>query len=252
MENLREIFVVLVKPHTPGNIGAAARIVKNFGLGGLRLVGPCRPDAPEAGFLAAGAGDVLAAAGVYPDITKAVADANLVAGTTSSRGRRPKAELYTPKELAAEIVTTAARGRVCLVFGPERTGLTERELTLCTHLVSIPAHSDLPTLNLAQAVAVFAYEIFAAAKTTIPKAEEELPVALGELEPLFRGMQETLISVGFLSRSNPEHIMSTLRRILQRAKLTERDVRILRGVFSQIDWFRREGHRLPKERIEKP
>lgn len=249
---LENIHFTLVAPRSPGNIGAAARIVKNFGLGDLRLVEPCDPSAEEARYLAVGAADVLERARRFPRLEDAVADARFVVGTTSSRGRRPKAPLHPPERLAPEIQRRAKEGPVCVVFGPERSGLTEQQLTLCACLLEIPASPAFPTLNLAQAVAVTGYTIFRAATPAAGTPHPEPPAEQRQLESLFRQMEEVLIRVGFLSRSHPAHIMGVLRRLLLRAEPSEREVRILRGIFSQIDWFRREGHRLPPEKVEKP
>ncbi|GAB4238006.1 MAG: RNA methyltransferase [Acidobacteriota bacterium] len=248
---LKNVHVTLVAPRSPGNIGAAARIVKNFELGHLRLIEPCDPTAEEAHHLAVGAADVLERARRFARLEDAVADSRFVVGTTSSRGRRPKAPLDPPERLAPEICGRAAVGPVCLVFGPERGGLTERQLALCTRLLEIPASPSFPTLNLAQAVAVTAYAVYRAAVPATGKPHPEPPAEQAQLEGLFRQMEEVLIHIGFLSRSNPGHIMRVLRRLLQRAEPSEREVRVLRGIFSQIEWFRREGHRLPPEKVEK-
>jgi TrmH family RNA methyltransferase len=244
------ICFILVQTLHSGNIGSAARALKNMGLHRLKLVNPCDPANRECQMMAVGANDVVENAPRYSVLEEAVADEHVVIGTTSNRGRRQKTRIYTPREVAPLICQYAESQRVCLVFGPERRGLSEQQLALCRYLVTIPASPLFPTLNLAQAVMLMAYEIFSLSET-----ERTPPPELAteeERSRMFRHMERVLLEIGFLSRSNPGHMMRAIRRILGQADLTERDVRILRGIMSQMEWYVRSGKNLDRKDILKP
>ena len=145
------VRIVLVGTTHPGNIGSAARAMKTMGLERLCLVAPARFPASEANVMAAGADDVLFKARVCADVREAVADCGLVVGTTS-RSRRTAWRLAEPREAAREIAIEARRADVAVVFGAERSGLTNDELRQCQLLVTIPTSSDYASLNLARAV----------------------------------------------------------------------------------------------------
>ena len=157
--------------------------------------------------------------------------------------------MHTPREIAPLIQEQAGFQRVALVFGPERRGLSDSQLARCQYLVSVPSNPDYSVLNLAQAVMVLAYEIFI---STQGAGGEALELASDqEREQMFRRVEEVLVQIGFLSSQNPEHIMRSIRRFLGRADLTPRDVKILRGIMSQMQWYAQEGHKLPGEKIQK-
>jgi tRNA/rRNA methyltransferase len=244
------ISVVLVEPLHSGNIGSVARALKNMGLSRLKLVNPCNPKNRECQMMAVNALDVIEKASLYSSLEEAVADQNVVIGTTSSRGGRQKTRIYTPREIAPRIWQYAETQRVCLVFGPERRGLSEEQLALCLYLVTIPASPLFPTLNLAQAVMLMAYELFSLSETE----RNPLPELATEEERarMFQHMEQVLVEIGFLSRSNPGHMMRAIRRILGQADLTDRDVRILRGIMSQMEWYGRSGRHLERKDVLKP
>ncbi|HVI24994.1 MAG TPA: RNA methyltransferase [Xanthomonadaceae bacterium] len=236
---LREVRVVLVGTQHPGNIGSAARAMKTMGLARLALVAPERFPHPEAAALAAGADDVLAAASVHADLAAAVADCHLVLGCTA-RSRRIALEEHGPREAAELLLRRAAAGeRVALVFGRERTGLTNEELQLCHAAVHIPANPEYSSLNLAQAVQVLAYELRMALLAAAPDADAdagdgraEPPASHAQMEGFFAQLADTLDAIDFHKGRTPDAALRKLRRLFLRAGLDEREVRILRGVLA--------------------
>jgi tRNA (cytidine32/uridine32-2'-O)-methyltransferase len=229
------IRVVLVGTQHPGNIGSAARAIKTMGLSQLVLVEPERYPHREADALAAGADDVLANAAVFGSLAEAVADCRLVLGCTA-RDRRIALRQYTPREAAAQAAGTAREaGEVALLFGRERTGLSNEELQLCHAAVHIPANPDYSSLNLAMAVQVLAYELRLALLDSLPASPQEPrdpPASHAQLEGLFAQLADTLDAIDFHKGRAPESAMRKLRRLFLRAALDEREVRLLRGVLA--------------------
>jgi len=243
--------VVLVDTVQPGNIGSAARALGNMGLRRLKLVNPREVLSSECLKMAASAAEIVTGAEIYPSLQEAVAQDNMVVGTTSSREREPKQRFYTPSEIAPILLQYAVSNRIALVFGSEKRGLRDSELALCHFLVTIPADRNYPVLNLAQSVLIVCYEIFSRAATS--ELNEHLSLAPNEeREQMFDHLRETLLQIGFLSQSNPEHILNSIRRLLARADLTARDIQIIRGILSQLEWYTREGYKLPPEKVRKP
>lgn len=238
LSNLR---IVLVGTQHPGNIGSAARAMKTMGLSDLQLVAPERFPDKDASMLAAGADDLLEAAGVHADLDGALAGCRLVLGTSARRRHVPMPEL-SPRQAAARLVAEAALGPVALVFGRERTGLENHELQRCHASVGIPADPGYSSLNLAAAVQVLAYEIRLAAlgddtgelSGTAPRPEpEEPPATADELERLFGHLDQALGDIDFHKGKPPDMVMQRLRRLFLRAGLDSREVKILRGILSE-------------------
>lgn len=229
---LASIAIILVEPQFPGNIGMVCRAMKNMGLSQLRLVAGCNHLDSEAFKFAVAAGDLLEQADCYKSLTEALADITTSIATTRRSGKY-RQELLTPPQAAQALLQQS--GTTALVFGREDHGLSTADLSLCTLQATIPSSVELGSLNLAQAVLIFCYELF---NTTVhnPATPLRTPVASGDLEPLFGHMSATLQRIGYLNPQNPEHIMRTLRRILFRAELDQRELAVLRGMFSQIDW----------------
>src|SRR5437879_6066770 len=159
MAVLDRFAFVLFRPKAPGNVGAAARALKNMGFSDLRLVAPQRPHMAGAAMAVHGC-DLLAAARVYPELAAALADRSLVVGTTARAGPYRR-EAQPIRDAASALINDATR--IALVFGPEDFGLTNEELKLCHRLVTIPTAPAYPSLNLAQAVLIVAYEFMLAA-----------------------------------------------------------------------------------------
>ena len=247
MSSPNKFAFVLYRPQSAGNIGAVARALKNMGFDDLRLVGPGPLDDREAVKMAVHADDVLSSATVYPDLGAALADCSIVVGTTSRRGGyRSRA---TPlRAAAAELDALADANKIALVFGREDRGLTNRELKLCHRLVTIPTASEYPSLNLAQAVMVVAYELMMAATAATESASAPEFVAASVSDPMLDRMAEALVAIGFIPDDNPEHIMLAIREIFGRSGLTAREVEILNGMARQIRWVAEGGHRTLAEK----
>lgn len=247
---LEKVRVVLVRPKGSGNIGSVARAMKNTGLQDLALVGGGRTESLSARAMAVHARDILDNARRFETIREAVSDCGLVVGTTCRKGLyRHHVEL---PRAAAQALVAAVRGDdakpAALLFGPEDHGLSNSDLKHCQRLVTIPSHPEQPSLNLAQAVMVCLYEVYLAT-TAAPIPAERMDRAPAEaVEALFDRMKETLLKVGFLDPQNPEHILLALRRVLGRAGLEERDVRILSGLFRQIEWYTQGGREVAEEK----
>ena len=231
--------IVLVGTQHPGNIGSAARAMKTMGLTRLVLVAPEKAPSTESYALAAGADDVLAAAITCETLAEAVADCRLVLGCTA-RSRRVALEELLPRDAAARAVAEAAGGaEVALVFGRERTGLSNDELQLCHASVHIPANPDYSSLNLAAAVQVLSYELrlavlaaAAPAATDTAAERRDPPASHAEMESFFEQLAQTLDAIDFHKGRAPDSAMRKLRRLYLRAGLDAREVRILRGILA--------------------
>jgi tRNA (cytidine32/uridine32-2'-O)-methyltransferase len=231
--------IVLVGTQHPGNIGSAARAMKTMGLERLLLVAPERAPDRESAALAAGADDVLDAARTFGTLADAVADCRLVLGCTA-RDRRVQLEQLPPRDAAVRAVAdAAAAGEVAVVFGRERTGLTNEELQLCHAAVHIPANPGYSSLNLAAAVQVIAYELrlallgACAGGAAAGDAADDAPPAPHELlEGFFGQLAEALDQIDFHKGRAPGSAMRKLRRLYLRARPTEAEVRMLRGILA--------------------
>lgn len=233
---------MLARVSHPGNIGAAARAMKTMGLDRLCLVAPERYPAAEATVMAAGADDVLARAQVFADVQSAVADCGLVIGTTA-RARHLPWRMLEPREAAAEIAEAAAHSEVAVLFGAERTGLTNQELDLCQLLLTIPAGSSYGSLNIAMAVQVVAYEILLA--TRLPSQETQSGgIALAsaiEMQRFYEHLEQVLDEIGFRDRTGEGHLMARLRRFFNRAVPDQNEINILRGILTSVQGRRRRA-----------
>lgn len=239
MEELSRVRIVLVQTSHPGNIGAAARAMKTMGLDDLWLVQPQRfPDADAtatATAMASGAEDVLESATVVDSLDEALADCS-VAIATSARSRSLAWPELDPLECATTAVNAARNGQAAIVFGRERTGLSNAELDRCSHVVTIDANPDYSSLNLAAAVQVLSYELRKAARSGLrpEKAPESPPASREELERLFAHFESVLWDRDFLDRNNPQHLMRRLRRLFNRAEPDYNEVQILRGILKTL------------------
>ncbi len=234
---------VLVRPKSPGNIGAAARALANMGFAELRLVAPeASPAAREALAMAVHGREVLQRARVFASLSQALEDCTLSVGTTCRQGLY-RSSVRPLRASVAELLALSATNRIAFVFGPEDTGLTNREIKLCQHLVTIQTGPDYPSLNLSQAVLLVAYELMMAMRESpiTPTAGPELaPVA--DVEAMLERMKDALLAIGFLPENNPEHIMFALRAIFGRSGLAAREVDILSGIASQTRWVAEGGY----------
>ena len=232
---------ILVRPQSSGNVGAAARALKNMGFADLRLVAPEHYNLRDARTMAVHADDVLAAATTWADLPSALADRTLVIGTTA-RGGPYRVEARTPREFAPAIVAASAANRVAVVFGPEDFGLTNQDLKLCQRLITIPTALEYTSLNLAQAVLLVAYEIHAAALTQPDPAAGAQFAMSTELNAMLERLEQALITIGFIPDDLPDHIMFAFRALFGRGGVLPRELDILNGLARQIRWFGEGGH----------
>jgi len=236
---LNRIRIVLVQPSHGGNIGGCARAMKNMDLTRLVLVAPENFPGEEASARAAGADDVLAQAQVCATLDEAIADCHLVIGT-SARERRIAWPMLAPDEAARRLVTAAGQ-EVAVLFGRERTGLTNDELDRCQILVNIPANPEFSSLNLVCAVQVIAYEIRRAAETSDVAVSTSAAEMLGEplatsaeIQRFYQHLDQVMVASGFLDPKNPRLLTRRIRRLFNRVEMTSNEVNILRGILSAV------------------
>ncbi len=224
--------IVLVNPSHPGNIGAAARAMKNMGLEHLYLVDPQSFPSAEATARASGADDLLARARCTDTLEAALSGCALVIGA-SARNRSLPVPMLDPRACAELVMQQPAETGVAVVFGRERTGLTNEELDRCHYLVRIPANAKYPSLNLAAAVQVITYELRMARAAALPAVQSRHRFATAEeMELFYQHLQETLIAIDFLDADNPRQLMRRLRRLFARARPNQNEVNILRGILT--------------------
>ncbi len=235
-ENIR---VVLIGTTHPGNIGAVARAMKNMHLSDLVLVAPqTKFPCGKARARASGAIDVLENTRVVDDLESAISDCTLIAGA-SARLRAIPWPVIDARDCAAQMVTAASEAKVALVFGRERSGLTNEELERCNQLVHIPANEAYSSLNIAAAVQVLTYEVHMAMRE---KDKQKLHVAndypmstAEEMEGLYQHFEQALQTIGFLNPENPRQLMRRLRKLFNRAQLDKMEMNILRGILAAAE-----------------
>ncbi|MCS5587118.1 MAG: tRNA (cytosine(32)/uridine(32)-2'-O)-methyltransferase TrmJ [Porticoccaceae bacterium] len=238
-ERQANIKIVLVNTAHPGNIGGAARAMKNMGLAQLCLVQPREYPAPRAVWRAAGARDVLKNATVANSVDEAIADCSLVIGT-SARERRIPWPLINPRQCGERIWAEAESHKVALLFGREDRGLTNDELQKCHYHVHIPSNPEYSSLNLATAVQVLAYEIRMASladpQGNLPDLGEwdQPPVTAEDLENFHSHLAETMAKLDFYDPENPKQLLTRMRRLFNRLRMDKMEVSILRGLLSAV------------------
>jgi tRNA/rRNA methyltransferase len=234
--NLEAISIILIRPKFPENVGSVARAMKNTGLSRLTLVGGCSALHMNAYKLASGAEDILERAEEWSSMDEALEGQDCLVGTTSREGRG-RVPLLRPNDLVARLVPVSQKSSIALIFGPEKDGLTNEELSRCHLYVRIPSAMSFPSFNLSHAVAIICHELFNASAPG-PKRPVQLAGA-GQMEDMFRQMEKTLADIGFLDSRHPKRIMTALRSLFGRSQMEERDVQILRGIWSQVGWYTR-------------
>lgn len=237
------IRMVMVNTTHPGNIGAAARALKNMGMSRLVLVEPKEFPSERAVWRAASAVDVLDKVIVVDTLDEAIADCSLVVGT-SARERRIPWPLLTPRECGDRVYSEAANHQVAVLFGREDRGLTNEELQKCHFHVHIPANPDYTSLNIASALQVIAYEIRMSALTQeqggpVHFEDWDMPPApVKDLEMYYSHLQETLEGLGFVTAENPRQTVTRLRRLYNRVRMDQMELNILRGVLTAIQNYK--------------
>ncbi|HGO5815056.1 TPA: tRNA (cytosine(32)/uridine(32)-2'-O)-methyltransferase TrmJ [Mannheimia haemolytica] len=235
MQILDQIQIILVETSLPANIGSTARAMKTMGLTHLRLVAPKQPLDEQAEALAAGAKDVLDNVQCYATFDEAIADCQLVIGT-SARLRHLQNTLIEPRDCGELVVNRANLGKVAIVFGRERVGLTNEELLKCQYHLHFPTNPDYGSLNLAMAVQLASYEIRMAYLQHFSEkqplaAEKDYPTAQA-LEHFFAHTERLYTELGFIRNDS---VMLKLRRLYQRAELETNELNLLRGMLTAVE-----------------
>ncbi len=234
-----KIRIVLVNTSHPGNIGGAARAMKNMGLERLYLVEPQDFPSDQAVWRAAGATDVLDNAVVVQSLDEAIAGCSLVVGT-SARERRIPWPLLDPRQYGESVWLESHQHEVAIVFGREDRGLTNEELQKCNYHVHIPSNPEYSSLNLATAVQVITYEIrmaylLATENNTLPEHKWDFPPADAQaLETFYTHIEDTLVQLDFLDKDNPKQTMTRLRRLFNRVRMDQMELNIFRGVLTAM------------------
>jgi len=233
--NLDNISIILVEPQGAGNIGSCARALKNMGLKHLVLVKPVEFMVDEGFKMAVDARGILEKAEICSTLEEALKGVSLSVGTTRRKGKLRK-PLYSISSVALKVSSLSEKNKVAFVFGREDKGLLTKELKLCTLVSYIPANEKFPSLNLAQAVMLTCYELFLASSLA-EKEEQPILAKFEDMENYFKHLEETLARIGYLNEAYPTTIMVALRRLYGKADLEPREVKILRGILRQINWY---------------
>ncbi len=235
---LDNVKVVLVGTSHSGNIGSAARAMKVMGLTTMVLVDPqCEVDAQTVA-LAAGASDIALNAKIVSTLEEAVADCGLVVGS-SARSRTLEWPMLEPRECGEKFAIEGESHPVALVFGRERTGLTNEELQTCHYHVCIPANPEYSSLNLAMAVQTLSYEIRVAHLAKLESQYAEKPELdyprHKELEMFYEHLEKVIIKTQFIDQDNPGQVMNKIKRLFSRARPEKQELNILRGILTSVE-----------------
>jgi tRNA/rRNA methyltransferase len=226
--------VVLVDARNPLNIGAAARAMSNFGFQRLRVVNPYEVAFREAKS-AVGAAEVMAKAEEFTSVAEAVADCTLVVGTTGARKRALDLPLYRLEQGARRIRKQLAGGPVALLFGSEKFGLSNADLSHCHWLLRIPTREEHLSMNLGQAVAVCVYELIRDAKTALPETRVRSAPA-GEVERITALLMDALRASGYVKPRVAVSTEEKVRRLVRRLRIGPGDAELLLGMLRQVVW----------------
>lgn len=234
----KNINIVLYKPKYAGNIGSVARAAKNMGISNIMVVGKTDFDREEmqqrSTHLAA---DVLDQIQYFESIDEALGSFNYIVGTTARLGKA-RGPFIAPRTVAKDIADISQKNKVALLFGPEDTGLANEELRLCHAVVTIPTSREFTSLNLSHAVIILCYEIFVASSPAACAKEAIPKLALSsELEGMYGQIKTLLADIEFLNPENPDYWIMHLRRFFGRASLLSREVKIIRGICRQLEWY---------------
>ncbi len=223
--------IILVRPRDPNNIGAVARAMKNFGFENLLVVKPHPPVWNEA-VSAVNAEDVIANARVVDSLDAAISDCNLVVGTTDRTRVDQKRNLYAPADLSREL--RSAQYHTALVFGQEKHGLTNEDLSRCHRVVGIPTKPDCPSMNLGQAVAVCLYELIReqAQSDAVPSPSEA--ATTGAIESALQLMIDVMHKIDYILPGSESDLTRKVRNILLGKNLTGYEAGMLCGILQRI------------------
>jgi len=230
---LENIAVVLVNPMYSENIGAAARACANFGVPNLILVNPEPLEEEKMKAMATKSGiPVLEKMKIFNDLSTALKPFNYVVGTTARLGKH-RLVYHTPKELVPYICELSINNKIAILFGNERFGLSNEELSYCDNVITIPT-TENASLNVSQAVVVTLYEIFQSA--SIPKIPKPQLATRKELDIMYAIIEKTLQSIDYIPHDNKILWFTNIKRFLSRLELTSREVKIIQGFCRQLLW----------------
>jgi tRNA/rRNA methyltransferase len=244
--NRDNVAIILVEPKLPENIGAVARAMNNMDIRRLIIINPANLDPDRVVKMATSHSmDILDNMKVHDDLRGALAPFRYIAGTTARVGSMRPA-LTTPKELAKSLISISKENDIAILFGPEDRGLSNDHLSYCHTIINIPT-SEFSSLNLAQAVMIVCYELFQARGETNGANAPRLANSF-ELEGMYDHLNNVLTKIGFINPQNPERWMWNIRRFLSRLPLQAMEVRVIRGICRQIDWYVAQAVRKAKDK----
>ena len=221
----------MFEPSHPGNVGAAARAIKTMGFDKLCLINPIEHPHSEARARSSGALDVLLNAEVFDNLQDAIKGCGLIIGTTS-RDRRISVPITNIRETAPSIIAKAKQKPVAVIFGPEKSGLINKQVDCCNQLVNIPSIGSYKSLNLAMAVQIVAYELRVASEALPAEIRARNLASNDEIELFYNHLNQVLLETGFLDPKNPKQLMRRLRTFFNRAQMDENEINIMRGILA--------------------
>lgn len=231
---MTRIRIVMVRTSHPGNVGAAARAMANFGLEDMWCVAPqCNPRCADARQRAVRGAPILDNVQVVDDLAEALADCHTTIATTRRTGQN-RQHVRCVTDLADMCSAQPSDAQIAIVFGSEEHGLHNPEIAQCQQGIAIPTQDACPSLNLAQAVGIVAYEL-QRGTCSVP-AHVPVLAEHGQLEGFFVQLEAALGGIGFFPHGEPFHVMRQVRRALYRAEMTETEVALFRGIAQQIAW----------------
>jgi tRNA (cytidine32/uridine32-2'-O)-methyltransferase len=236
MHYFTNLRIVLLHTSHPGNIGAAARAMKTMGLSQLYLVAPKHFPAVQATEMASRADDILQQAVVVPTLEQAIGDCQWVMGA-SVRSREVTLPVLTPMMAADKVLQQADTTPIAIVFGCEKTGMTNEQLLQCQYQIQIPANPTYNSLNLAQAVQVICYQLQASAqqRAVTPAATTGEPAMQADVQRFYQHLVRVLARLQFFHPTQDTPLMARLQRLFNRAQLETVEVNILRGILTVIE-----------------
>ncbi len=238
----QRVDFILVEPVEGGNVGSSARALKNMGFSNLRLVNPQYHSEQDARKMAVHAEDLLRSAKRHASLAAAITEATWVVGLSGRPRTHEERKLpLGPAEFGQRMLSLSSQDRVALVFGPEPSGLTNAHLGLCQDILTWPTSPAYPSMNLAQAVMLTAWEVRRLQEQTV-SANHRASASAGELDGLMEHLRHSLTEINYLNPQNPDLILNDLRKVFSRAQLDTRELRMLRGIFHRLDvWVSRHG-----------
>lgn len=233
---MEQVAIVLNGPKYAGNIGSVARCAKNMGIEKILVVnGRNIPQAEMKQTSTHFASELIDQIQYFDNLNQALQGFEFIVGTTARLGS-VRGPVVSPREMAKSLIDLSRHNRVALLFGPEDTGLSNEDLRLCHSLVTIPTSEKFKSINLSHAVMILCYEIFTAQRGELETFMPRLATA-AEIEGMDEQLKALLQKIGFLNPQNPEHWMRHIRRFFARTRLFSRDVKIIRGICRQLDWY---------------